>query len=243
MDRRLYAILGGRMPVYAATIFLSAFLLFQVQPLIAKFILPWFGGSAAVWSAALLFFQLILLAGYFYAYVLIRFLKPKQQFYVHAVLLAASLATLPIVPNAVVRKNAQRRDSLSALRALELRIVIGAAELSDAGGAAAHSAHSGCRMVVGICGVRDRLRHGRVEEQRGQSRGRSGGNVHGRSAAGGGPAGGSFARRKIFVDRPRCLCIRAAAGCYDVSHTERRAHSAVVGGAAQLVPAQLHPVF
>ena len=47
------------MLVYAVTIFLSAFLLFQVQPLIAKFILPWFGGSAAVWSAALPFFQLM----------------------------------------------------------------------------------------------------------------------------------------------------------------------------------------
>jgi SAM-dependent methyltransferase len=89
------------MPVYAATIFLSAFLLFQVQPLIAKFILPWFGGSAAVWSAALLFFQLVLLAGYFYAHVLIRYLRPKMQFNVHAALLVASLATLPIVPNAM----------------------------------------------------------------------------------------------------------------------------------------------
>ncbi|MBZ5601983.1 MAG: fused MFS/spermidine synthase [Acidobacteriia bacterium] len=86
------------MPVYAATIFLSAFLLFQVQPLIAKFILPWFGGSAAVWSAALLFFQLVLLAGYFYAHLLIRYLKPKQQLVLHATLLAVSLATLPIVP-------------------------------------------------------------------------------------------------------------------------------------------------
>jgi len=87
------------MLVYAATILLSAFLLFQVQPLIAKFILPWFGGSAAVWSAALLFFQLVLLAGYFYAHVLIRYLKPKQQFYTHATLLAISLATLPIIPS------------------------------------------------------------------------------------------------------------------------------------------------
>ncbi len=87
------------MLVYAATIFLSAFLLFQVQPLIAKFILPWFGGSAAVWSAALLFFQLLLLAGYFYAHLLIKYLKPKQQLYTHAVLLAVSLATLPIIPN------------------------------------------------------------------------------------------------------------------------------------------------
>jgi len=88
------------MLVYAATIFLSAFLLFQVQPLIAKFILPWFGGSAAVWNAALLFFQLLLLAGYFYAHLLIRYLRPKQQFYIHAVLLALSLATLPIIPSA-----------------------------------------------------------------------------------------------------------------------------------------------
>jgi spermidine synthase len=86
------------MLVYAATIFLSAFLLFQVQPLIAKFILPWFGGSAAVWSAALLFFQLVLLGGYLYAHCLIRYLKPKQQLGLHAVLLTASLATLPIVP-------------------------------------------------------------------------------------------------------------------------------------------------
>jgi SAM-dependent methyltransferase len=91
------------MLVYAVTIFLSAFLLFQVQPLIAKFILPWFGGSAAVWSAALLFFQLVLLAGYFYAYVVIRYLKPKQQFWVHAGLLAVSLATLPIVPSPVFK--------------------------------------------------------------------------------------------------------------------------------------------
>ncbi len=88
------------MPLYAATIFLSAFLLFQVQPLIAKFILPWFGGSAAVWSAALLFFQLLLLAGYLYAHCLIRYLRPKQQFWLHGTLLIASLATLPIVPSA-----------------------------------------------------------------------------------------------------------------------------------------------
>ncbi len=86
------------MPLYAATIFLSAFLLFQVQPLIAKFILPWFGGSAAVWSAALLFFQLLLLVGYLYAHCLIRYLKARQQAWVHGALLAGSFATLPIVP-------------------------------------------------------------------------------------------------------------------------------------------------
>jgi SAM-dependent methyltransferase len=86
------------MLVYAVTIFLSAFLLFQIQPMIAKFILPWFGGGAAVWSAALLFFQLVLLAGYTYAHFLIKYLKPKQQLFVHVGLLVLSLATLPIIP-------------------------------------------------------------------------------------------------------------------------------------------------
>src|SRR5579872_4579768 len=68
------------MLLYAATIFLSAFLLFQVQPLIAKIILPWFGVSAAVWAASLLFFQLVLLAGSGYS-------------------LAVSCALLPILPS------------------------------------------------------------------------------------------------------------------------------------------------
>src|SRR6202453_2596928 len=87
------------MTLYAATIFLSAFLLFQVQPLIAKIILPWFGGSAAVWSAAMLFFQLLLLAGYAYAHLLIRYLKAKPQMTVHIALLALSCVLLPILPS------------------------------------------------------------------------------------------------------------------------------------------------
>jgi len=85
--------------LYAATIFLSAFLLFQVQPLIAKIILPWFGGSAAVWSAALLFFQVVLLAGYAYAHLAIRYLPARGQMAVHVALLAASCALLPILPS------------------------------------------------------------------------------------------------------------------------------------------------
>src|ERR1700677_3660519 len=87
------------MILYASTIFLSAFLLFQVQPLIAKIILPWFGGSAAVWAAPMLFFQLILLAGYAYAHVLIRYLRPKVQLWVHSGLLAVSCLLLPILPS------------------------------------------------------------------------------------------------------------------------------------------------
>jgi spermidine synthase len=87
------------MLLYAVTIFLSAFLLFQVQPLIAKIILPWFGGSAAVWSAAMLFFQLVLLAGYGYAHCSIRFLKKQSQMALHVGLLVVSCALLPILPS------------------------------------------------------------------------------------------------------------------------------------------------
>ena len=65
--------------VYGLAIFLSAFLLFQVQPLIAKIILPWFGGSAAVWSTCLVFYQTALLAGYLYARLVARYLSPRAQ--------------------------------------------------------------------------------------------------------------------------------------------------------------------
>ena len=82
------------MLLYALTILVSAFLLFQVQPIIAKIILPWFGGSAAVWTVCLLFFQLALLAGYTYAHALIRYCKPRAQMLIHTSLLALSGLTL-----------------------------------------------------------------------------------------------------------------------------------------------------
>ena len=88
------------MLLYACTIFLSAFLLFQVQPLIAKMILPWFGGSAAVWTACVLFFQLLLLLGYLYSHWTVRYLRPKTQTILHLAVLAASLLMLPAIPNA-----------------------------------------------------------------------------------------------------------------------------------------------
>ena len=54
--------------LYSVTVILSACLLFLVQPLIAKIILPWFGGASSVWSAALVFFQVCVLGGYSYAH-------------------------------------------------------------------------------------------------------------------------------------------------------------------------------
>ncbi len=83
---------------FALTIFTGAFLLFQVQPLIGKFILPWFGGGPGVWTTCLLFFQTVLLGGYAYAHFLTK-LKPRQQVIVHLVLLGLSLAVLPIAPS------------------------------------------------------------------------------------------------------------------------------------------------
>lgn len=86
--------------IYGLVIFSSAFLLFQVQPLLGKMILPWFGGAAGVWIVCLLFFQVVLLLGYLYAHLLTRILPARNQIRVHAGLLAASLLLLPILPKA-----------------------------------------------------------------------------------------------------------------------------------------------
>ncbi|HUN67565.1 MAG TPA: fused MFS/spermidine synthase [Burkholderiales bacterium] len=85
------------MLLFAATVFTSAFLLFLVQPIIAKQILPWFGGNASVWTVCMVFFQLVLLGGYAYADAVARRLAPRTQAIVHSVLLAASLGFLPIL--------------------------------------------------------------------------------------------------------------------------------------------------
>jgi len=88
------------MLLHAATIFLSAFLLFLVQPVIAKQILPWFGGAASVWAICLVFFQTVLLLGYAYSDFTTRMLKPRSQARLHIALLVASLLVLPIIPGA-----------------------------------------------------------------------------------------------------------------------------------------------
>jgi spermidine synthase len=87
------------LPFWGITIFLSAFLLFQVQPILTKLILPWFGGAAAVWTTCLMFFLVAYLAGNLYAYWLVK-RSPRVQSRVHIALLAASLFLLPILPRA-----------------------------------------------------------------------------------------------------------------------------------------------
>src|ERR1700704_6681769 len=88
------------MLLHAATVFLSAFLLFLVQPLLAKQILPWFGGAAIVWTLCMVFFQLVLLLGYAYAHWLTKRVAGTRQSAIHIALLAASLLLLPVAPDA-----------------------------------------------------------------------------------------------------------------------------------------------
>jgi hypothetical protein len=83
---------------FALAVVTGAFLLFLVQPLIGKYILPWFGGGPGVWTTCLLFFQAMLLAGYTYAHLTSRWLQPRAQVALHLGLLVAALALLPITP-------------------------------------------------------------------------------------------------------------------------------------------------
>ena len=110
------------MLLYALTISLSAFLLFAVQPIIAKMILPWFGGTSAVWTTCMLFFQAVLLLGYLYAHWLHEKLPPRKQAVCHIALLAASLATLPILPNARWNAVAGGHPSLGILLVLAFAV-------------------------------------------------------------------------------------------------------------------------
>ena len=80
---------------YFISVFISAFLVFQIQPIISKIILPLFGGGASVWTTCMLFFQFFLLIGYLYAYVLTKILGVKSQLAVHLVFLLLSLFLLP----------------------------------------------------------------------------------------------------------------------------------------------------
>ncbi|MDQ1556996.1 MAG: hypothetical protein QOD32_56 [Pyrinomonadaceae bacterium] len=95
---------GALTVLYAATLFASASLLFWVQPMLAKMLLPLLGGTPAVWNTCMLFFQAMLLAGYAYALVLSKWLTLRQQVAVHALLLVVTALTFPIlISEATVR--------------------------------------------------------------------------------------------------------------------------------------------
>ncbi|WP_257458257.1 spermidine synthase [Archangium lipolyticum] len=111
---------------YAVTLFLSAFLLFGVQPLAGKYSLPWFGGTPAVWTTCMLFFQAMLLGGYAYSYASSRWLAPKRQAQVHLALLGLTVVVLlgrallvgsPVAPGPEWRPAA---DGISTTRLLAM---------------------------------------------------------------------------------------------------------------------------
>jgi SAM-dependent methyltransferase len=108
--------------LYPLTTFLSAFLLFQMQPMVARAILPWFGGSATLWTVAVLFFQFGLLAAYAYAHFVLRALSPSRQKVLHLAVVALSLLTLPVAPSDALKPSGGHEPVLSILVVL-FRIV------------------------------------------------------------------------------------------------------------------------
>ncbi len=86
--------------LFAIAVFASAFLIFIVQPMVGKHILPWFGGVPAVWLLCLCFYQFALFAGYGYAHLLVSRVSSSRHLLIHALLFAAALAVLPVLPDA-----------------------------------------------------------------------------------------------------------------------------------------------
>jgi SAM-dependent methyltransferase len=99
----------------ALTILLSSFLLFLVQPIIAKQILPWFGGSASVWTICLVFFQLVLLLGYTYAHWLTHRQRGSRQYRLHIFILLISCLMLPIIPSSFWKPGPHTEPTLQIL--------------------------------------------------------------------------------------------------------------------------------
>jgi len=111
--------------IFVVVIFLSAFLLFQVQPIIARYILPWYGGSPAVWTTCMLFFQVGLLGGYAYAHGLVSSLRERRRIQVgiHFVLLALALVLLPITPSPAMKPDSTGDDPVMGIIKLLLSTV------------------------------------------------------------------------------------------------------------------------
>jgi hypothetical protein len=111
-----------RKGLYAVVIFSSAFLLFEIEPIIAKLILPWFGGAVAVWTVCLLFFQIVLLLGYVYAHVVTSRLGSRAQGWLHASLLLISLLALRIIPGTAWKPTGPEHPALRILLLLSATV-------------------------------------------------------------------------------------------------------------------------
>ncbi|MDQ2776255.1 MAG: hypothetical protein M3Y57_15255, partial [Acidobacteriota bacterium] len=140
--------------LFGFTIFLSAFLLFSLEPLIGKRILPWFGGSAAVWCTCLVFFQTTLLIGYLYARWLSRAVASKKQAWIHCAILLGSLILLPIGPGLRWRMDAPGHPAWAILLMLCATIGLPFAALSATSPLLQHwAARLGNRKPYGLFAV------------------------------------------------------------------------------------------
>jgi len=110
------------MLAYALAIFTGAFLLFQVQPLIAKYILPWFGGSPGVWTTCMLFFQLLLLCGYAFAHLIASRFGRRGQAIAYGTALLAAMAFLPVVPPEALKPDGATEPTLRILVLLAVSV-------------------------------------------------------------------------------------------------------------------------
>ena len=142
------------LPLFAITIFWGAFLLFLVQPLIGKYILPWFGGTPGVWTTCLLFFQCLLLGGYAYAHCLNHFFPLRKQVIIHGVLLVLAVITLPITPSESLKPTGGESPTPQILMLLTLSIGLPYLVLSATGPlvqawfARTHPGHSPYRLYA-----------------------------------------------------------------------------------------------
>ncbi len=107
---------------FALTVFCGAFLLFVVQPIMGRFILPWFGGTPAVWTTCMLLFQVLLLAGYLYAHLLTYFFKPFIQVLIHCTLALLCLLSLPALPDSSLAGQSGSQPVSSILILLSLAV-------------------------------------------------------------------------------------------------------------------------
>ncbi len=134
IKKSCYHILGRHFMIrYTTTIFLSAFLLFQIQPLIAKAILPWFGGTAAVWTTCMMFFQLVLLLGYVYSHLLRYTFAPKTAWMIHSLLLGAAACFANILPADTLQPDGDENPTFAILKLLLLTIGLPFFTLSTTG--------------------------------------------------------------------------------------------------------------
>jgi len=127
--------------VYSATVFLSAFLLFQVQPLIGKYILPWFGGTPGVWTTCMLVFQVLLFGGYLYAHLTSCWLGARAQAGLHIALLASACLMLPIIPKETWKPSGSEEPIAAIVLVLGLTVGLPFFVLSTTGPLLQHWQH------------------------------------------------------------------------------------------------------